>query len=371
MPRMHDIAVLGLTPAGCAAAYWLARKGRDAVVVDCPRREAECPLADWVPRGFFRSAALPGSLARASRAKAFREVRYHNAELDKEVEYRSRTTAGYFLTHAGLVKALRTAATKAGARVRRMVPLREIRLEEDHIELLGARRVVARLLLVAYSRPSDVIGELSLPVRTVPRSSLLVAGLDVPLSASVGRQLSGPLHVVETAQRNEFGMFFAAGTTLHLRIVSDSAASGNRAAELSAMVSGLQRAAILPPDLPLGRARGAAWRPPAGVALELETHVAKRCLLAGTAGGFVESVTGQTLATSVKSALLAAEIARVALGRKNLQEALIRYKTSWRDSLADRLRPPNTALQMLLPLLFVNQRIVAKFTRALLYGEKI
>ena len=49
----------------------------------------------------------------------------------------------------------------------------------------------------------------------------------------------------------------------------------------------------------------------------------------------------------------------------------MKFKNHWRKNLADYLRPPNTSLQMLLPLLFVNQQIVAKFTRALLFGETI
>jgi hypothetical protein len=47
------------------------------------------------------------------------------------------------------------------------------------------------------------------------------------------------------------------------------------------------------------------------------------------------------------------------------------FRDVWRNELAEYLRPPNTSLQMLLPLLFVNKRIVTKFTRALLYGEDI
>ena len=49
----------------------------------------------------------------------------------------------------------------------------------------------------------------------------------------------------------------------------------------------------------------------------------------------------------------------------------MKFKTSWREHLADYLRPPNTSLRLLLPLLFVNQSIVERFTRALLYGESI
>ena len=121
----------------------------------------------------------------------------------------------------------------------------------------------------------------------------------------------------------------------------------------------------------MGRAGGAVWHPPAGVALELETHVAKRCLLMGTAGGFAESVTGQTIRPSLESALLAAETAMAALESPDTQEKLATFKTAWRKKQSSYLRPPSTSLHLLLPLLFVNQSIITRFTRSLLYGESI
>ena len=66
-------------------------------------------------------------------------------------------------------------------------------------------------------------------------------------------------------------------------------------------------AGILPASLSLDKARGAVWYPPAGEALDMETHVAKRCILIGTAGGFADTITGQTLWPSIRSAMIGAE----------------------------------------------------------------
>ena len=371
--QMHDIVVLGATPAALAAAYYLARKKYDVAVVDSPHQSIECPLTDWVPKPFFQMAGLPGGLGKLARAEAFSNVCYHNATFTSTVQYKSRADVGHFVHVPALIKAMRAAASKAGAKIRVSTTWPAIHLDEDHVEILGSRRVRARMLIIAQNRPNDVLGELSIPLRTVPVGSLLVSGLDVHIArrrADIAR-LAGALHVVELRERTELGLFFVANGLFHVRVISNSVASGNRAAELSGMISGLQQASIIPTDLPLARAKGAVWYPPAGVALELETHVAKRCLLAGTAGGFVECITGQSLAPSVRSALLAADVVVDALASSEPQNTLMQYKTSWRKTLADYLRPPNTSLHMLLPLLFVNQRIVAKFTRALLYGENI
>jgi len=371
MRHVHDIAVLGATAAGYAAARYLAKNKCDVVLVGAPHAACESPLADWVPGDFFRLPGLTGSLVRRCGARGFKRVCYHDVDFDKQVQYVSRRLSGRFLHARNLLKALRGAAADAGVSLRSTATPPTIELQEGQVRLIGTTQVASRLLLIAHGRPHEVLGDLSLSVRTAPTSALVVAGLDVPLGAARTSALDAALHVVELPERSELGMFFTIDRTLHLRVISSSTAGGTRAEELSAMVARLQRAGILPRKLRLGRARGAVWRPPAGVALELESHVAKRCLLAGTAGGFVESITGQTIRPSVVSALLAGEAALGALKGPCVQDTLMRFKAAWRKHLADGLRPPSTSLHMLLPLLFVNRNIVARFTRALLLGENI
>jgi 2-polyprenyl-6-methoxyphenol hydroxylase-like FAD-dependent oxidoreductase len=372
MKHIYDIAVLGATSAGCAAACHLARHKCDVALIDTPQSSVESPLADWAPRDVFQLKSLPRTLPALAKADGFKVVRFHNSALTRRADHKNATIMGYFFQASNLCDALRAAAIKAGAEMKTTKTAPAIRLEEEMAHIIGTVQVSAKILIVAYSRPNDIIGDLSLPVRTVPQANVTVAALDVPLAdKKAAARLGGVLNIVEMPERTELGMFFMEGNALHLRVISSSRASGNRAAELSTMVAGLQRAGILPPALPLAKAKGAVWTPPAGVALELETHVAKRCLLAGTAGGFADSVTGQTVCASVQSAILAADAAMAALKSRDPQETLMTFKSSWRKTLAERLRPPNTSLHMLLPLLFVNANIVPKVSRALLYGESI
>jgi hypothetical protein len=371
MSKMHDIAVLGATPAGLAAAFRAAARGKDVLVVDPPDHAVECPLLTWVPREFFKIAHLPGGLIKASGAQEFRKVCYHNVSLSTQVAHSYRSIAGYVLQQSDLVDALKSSLTDKGGKVRKTRTAPAIQLREDSVTLLGTTPVHARLLLIAHDQPVNVMGELSLPVRAIPRTALIAAGLDAPLAGAPPKDLVKSLHIVEMPERSELGMFFANDTVCHLRVISSSPASGNRAAELSTMVAGLQREGIIPDNLQLGRAKGAVWHPPAGVALDLETHVAKRCILTGTAGGFVETITGHALLPTVRAAMLAADVALESLDHDDPQGKLMTFKNLWRDELADYLRPPNTSLHMLLPLLFANDRILPKFTDALLYGENI
>lgn len=371
MAKLYDIAILGATAAGYAAAYRLARDGASVVVVDAPGHPVESSLCDWMGKSFFSLAGLPKSLATKCGAVAFRESCYHNVDLSEIAPCRGRAVVGYFVQSARLIKALRDEAKAAGAKVRTSKTSPAIDLQENRICLFGSTQVHAKVLLVAQSRPTDIISELALPMRIVPLGSLTVAALDVPLTGEAAEQVGKAFNVVQLSERTELGMYFAVRQTLHVRVVSSSPAAGTRAAELSTMIADLQDAELLPQKLALGRSRGAVWHPPAGVALELETHVAKRCLLIGTAGGFVEAVTGQTLAASVRSALLSTKVVSQALRAADCQEALMGFKTIWRRSLADFVRPPNTSLQMLLPLLFANKRIIRRFTGALLEGKDI
>ena len=371
MRKLYDVVILGSTPAGLAAATYLAKQGADVAVVSHQGAAVECPLACWVPRDLFKLTELPKGLAKSTGASEFKKVLFHNNGLDREVPYRSRTTLGHLIGAGELTKALKSAANKAGAKVRGTSTAPAIQLSEDRVDVLGTTGVSAKMLLVAQDRPADIIGELSLPVRTVPRSSLVVAGLDVPLTDSASGDLSGALHIAELPERSELGLFFVHGKMLHARVISSSAAAGNRAGELSNLIQGLQQANIVPEGLSLGKATGAVWHPPAGVALELESHVAKRCLLVGTAGGVVETITGHTPYPAIRSALLGAELVLKSLDSNNPQDTLMSFKNVWRKALADYLRPPNTSLHMLMPLLFANKRIVPKFTRALLFGQNI
>jgi len=388
MAKLYDIAILGATPAGWAAAATLtksshgSRQTPSVIVLDTPGASAgACPLSNWFPNTLLKPllhAKLPKAAVRPIQGQPFRTVCYHDATLHRQAAYSGRSDLGFFVKPGALEAMLKTQATKAGVLYRRSTTPADIQLFEDHIELRASRTYRAKLLLIAQGQPASLLAEIGKHTKAPSAASHTVAGLDLTLTPAQRRsradKLLGALHVVEMAERSEAGLFFysgPSGSTLHLRLISTSKAAGNRAEELTRLLAKLQEAGLAPADLSLQNARGAVWRPEAGTALEMEIHAAKRCLLIGSAGGFAESITAHETAPSVASGVLAAQVAAEALDSETPQATLMEFHARWRDALADALRPPSTSLSMLLPLLFINKRMVSKFTRAMLFGEEM
>ena len=368
--NLYDVVVRGETVAGVAVAIQLARQGRRVAVVaaDCP--QVECPLAEWAPADLFDLEPLTG-VVKASGPKAFSNVIYHSADGERSAEYAARKVLGYFFGADRLLKALTAAGRRAGVKFIAK-GAGTVKLAEHDVTVAGARRVTGRILLAACDAPTGAIGMLRLPVRRVSPGRLEAVGLDVTWTAAgLKKHFGEAMHVVHLGRGDEIALYFAVGSTGHLRLVRPRGIASKPAESLSKLVKTLKAGGLWPDSLPLDRMNAAVWNPPAGAALELDGHVAKRTLLVGTAGGFADLMTAQTIAPSIRSALLAGEVAAEALDSDEPQDALNGFSTRWREALVDSLRPPHTSVGMLLGLGFVNKQMVRRFTRAMLYGESL
>ncbi len=405
MTRTYDIAVLGATAAGYVAAVTLSKKGHNVVVLDTPSSTllpTESPLSDWLPADVFDTCPILRKVKSSVADGAFRAVSFHSGDLKRQSEYHSRSAVGFFLPPDRLLKSLAASARKAGAGTVKFDRAPELDLREQDVVLRdrakSPREVCASVLLIAQGSPADAIADLTMPIQSAPAGRLAVCALDIPLPPSLRRKPDKTLHVVapsEGLSRAEsgvarFGMFFQVGGVLHVRIVFtvDSASAHSRqhqadgGGKIVQFVRNLQQAGMLPASsgpakLNLSKAAAAVWHPPGGSALEMETHLAKRTLLIGTAGGFASAMSAATLAPSIISAMIAADVANRALrspqdaSHDRLQETLSEYKDQWRDTLADRIRPPGTSIRMMLPMALTNKAMTARFAKAFLYGENI
>jgi flavin-dependent dehydrogenase len=107
----------------------------------------------------------------------------------------------------------------------------------------------------------------------------------------------------------------------------------------------------------------------AGAALDFESHVGKRCLLVGDAGGFVSAFSNEGLYPALRSGWRAAEVAAAALRAPLLQDELAGFGNVWRSDLAEYLRMPNTDLGLLLPMVFTNAQMSRRIARAFFLGQ--
>lgn len=368
----YDVAVVGGTPAGLAAAITLARAKHRVAVVASPCSPAESPLADWVPRDLVDLAPFLKSAARAGGAEGVSAVWFHSTDGSKSARYGGRKDVAYTLGAGKLAAAMAAVARKGGVSFVGADAAATVRLGENGVTVVGRREVRAKILLIACGQPSDVIADLALPVRNAPVGRLTAAGLDVTWSAAkVHQQFGKSMHVACMSDGGGLALFFGVGAKVHLRLVYPPDSALDPAEALSDLLTRLRKARLLPKEISPTRMRASAWRPPAGVALEVDSQVAKRTLLIGTAGGFADQITAQTIVPSVRSALVAAEVAAKALASKDPQGVLNTFKTKWRKALARYLSPPNAAVHLLMPLLFANKRMVTRFARAMLYGESI
>jgi flavin-dependent dehydrogenase len=128
---------------------------------------------------------------------------------------------------------------------------------------------------------------------------------------------------------------------------------------------------VIGTDLSSLAARSEVVAIPPSVALSMETHVGKRSVVIGDAGGFVSAASGEGIYPAMWSGKIAAEVVGRAVAASSPQDVLMEFNTAWRTEMADYLRPPNTDVQYILPLVFSNQPMADRMGAAFFSGVNI
>jgi flavin-dependent dehydrogenase len=119
-------------------------------------------------------------------------------------------------------------------------------------------------------------------------------------------------------------------------------------------------------------ASAAAVRPsPARPALEVDSHVAKRSLRIGDAGGFLAAASREGIYPALWSAKLAVEVLVFAADRPHPQDILRQFSSIWRSVMGQYLGSPGTDVQFLLPLIFSNQQMANRMAQVFWQGQDI
>lgn len=354
-----DILVLGSEPAAAAAAIVAAADGVCVHLVQ-QRPAAASERLEWIgPAAQRLLAELAVELDRTRAAGSFAGLILHAWDFSREIQVEDAELAGRVVPQDALELTLlkqaqqRGACAHAGAVSRCTVGEDAVRVELDDGTMLAGRiAIVCEPGQVEIHRP----GQPPPAARSVCyRVQVATRSKGGQMHAALGR--GGRLGLVLRGPR-------AVGLAAFVRRDDAEAREAFELLRRSACAAGL-----LPEE-----ARGLEPRvePVAsGAALEAESHVRKRMLLAGSAGGFCGAFSHERIYPQLRSGMLAAQTAVAALKAGVLQDALMEFGPRWRSELADYLRMPNADLSLLLPLVFENRQMAMRVARALLLGEAL
>jgi flavin-dependent dehydrogenase len=366
---VYDVLIVGAGPAGATAAYALAKAERTVCLVD-----AESFPRDRVCAGWLSSQAKPllaelGLSPRDVTALEFKSVAFFNADLTKTASPNLSGSAGYLVNRAAFDECMVNNAVAAGADFRQGVPVRDVALEEGGvaIDVEDAGKLRARLLVLATGRGTPLLERVGL---TIEADAGGAWAAQVETTECPPQSAPSVSVVLGVDASGGFGMVVASEGFASVGIQSP----GDRRDVIPNLVTLCRRvveAKLLDVDLSRTAAAAPVTVTPTAVALSMDTHVAKRALVVGDAGGFVAAASGEGIYPAMWSARIACDVLLKALEAPSPQDALMEFDTSWRMQMADYLRAPNTDTQYILPLIFTNQPMADRMGAAFFAGENI
>jgi geranylgeranyl reductase family protein len=378
---LYDVVIVGAGPAGSCAAKWLAEAGARVALIDAARFPRSKTCAGWLNEKAARQFPHLDAARRKVKAVGFRRLVFHAPDLAQTAQYGTRKQVGYVVTREAFDAELLRVAKAAGAEpiLGRKVVALESGERQVAAVLVGGKHITGRILVGADGVHSSVarlsglrqswaqdqlVVCLSKTLRlTAKQRAACFSGEEVHISLGFGAA-PGYAWAFPGAAHVNVGIGVRGGDASRLRPLYD------------AWVKGLKAHGLLPPGADTADPDGGAV--PAGAALEYESHVGKRVVLIGDAGGFASASTGEGIYPAVQSAAIAVRCILKALAadraeKKTLhcQDELQAFKHLWRQQLAAYLQMPNVNLTFLLPLIYSNQEIADRFGRAFLFGENL
>lgn len=312
--RRVDVLVVGLGPAGSAAAWAAARAGLAVLAIDRKRRLGEpVQCAEFLPRPLAAYTAGPG--VRVQGIAAMKSV------LPSGAAERSRFE-GVMVDRAEFDRALAQRAEAAGARIE--TGTRLAGLEGDAARLRAASRAVAiawRVLIAADGPHSAVARRLGLPALETVQTRQYTVPLARP-SAETEIWLSD-------AYPGGYGWLFPRGNRANLGLGADRRLAPDLKTPLERLHAHLVQAGRV------GRAivfRTGGAIPVGGLRHRLAVG---RILFAGDAAGLTHPITGAGIAAAVQSGELAGETAAAWLGGR--ATALADYEDELREQYGPSL----------------------------------
>ena len=360
-----DLIIMGGGAAGMTAALTAQRSGLSVKVFERESDLEKPSIAGWLSPLGVKLCEDIGLTAEAVEAEPFTGLTLHAWNFDAQCHIDDDDLNGWYIDRARFDRALHRLVRAAGVAVAYDREVVDLALGEDEVTVtLGDQSTHrGRLLLIAdgvFSRGAELADLIPAGrMRGILNCAQMVThapgakpGIAVVLGRSVGAQLGT---LITGHDRIRVTISGSAEPNELMRTLRDFCADAIEHGVIPKTAAEVQAGGIMP----------------AAAALELDTHVGKRCLLIGDAGGFLTAFSNEGLYPAMRSGMLAAEVAADALQADLPQDALSAYSIVWRQELADYLRMPNADLGLLLPLIFRSEAMATRVARAFLLGADL
>lgn len=377
---LYDVVVVGAGPSGACAAKFLADAGATVALVDGAKFPRPKTCGGWLSSKAVRAFPFLDAVRRTVKAAPFRRLVFHSPDLKQSAEFASRAMAGFIVRREKFDAELLRRAVKAGAKAvlgKRVVAV----ASGEHVMaavLASGTRIAGRILLGADGVHSMVAKAVGLRAQWELQQLVVCCAKTIPLTARQQRGCpEGAIHVaLGFGQAPGYAWAFPGKGHVSVGVGVRGGEDHQLRALYDAWARGLQEKGILPRGEGAANPKSAAV--PAGAALDFESHVGKRTILIGDAGGFASASTGEGIYPGIQSAAIAAKCVLKALDadRKrakgiHCQDELQTFKSLWRQTMAPHLQMPNVNVAFLLPLIYTNHEIADRFGRAFLFGDNL
>lgn len=361
--QQSDVLIVGGGPAGASAALAAAQAGVSVTLIERQGKPPSGVWPEWLGPAGVALCAESGLSAKDVDAVEFRGLRLHAWDLKSSTEVEDDGLHGWIVNRHRFDSAMLNAAKEAGATIQRGSAVTGLDLAEDHAELTleNGRGLRGRVVLIADGTDSTTARRANL----VPAAAMHDVARNLTILVNTKKPRDSLDVIIGGSRNGQLATIVQLGKTVRATF-----ATRDQSAQAMTAFRELCARATEADLLPACERHEVSERPcPAGVALGIDAHFGKGCLLIGDAGGFAADFSNEGIYPAMRSGQIAVETLRTALEAPVLQDELARFGAAWRGELADYLRMPHTDLSLLMPLVFSNPQMSKRVAQAFLLGQ--